>query len=232
MLLALRRGLPTFNDLLVADPVAGWRWNAGPAMKRLATDRLGIIGYGRIGRAVAQRARGFGMEVVWFDPYVDATPDLIGARVETLDALLETSDIISLHCPLTPETRGLIGESALFRMKPGAVLINTARGAILDLRAAHDALRVGRLGAAGIDVFEDEPVDPDHPLIQAFRLQPSWAAGRLILTPHAAFYSPQSWIDLREKAAATTRDFLLKGWMRNCVNKNTLIEIRQVGSIR
>jgi len=225
MMLSLRRGLPSFADLLTTDPVAGWRWSAGPLMKRVATDRLGIVGLGRIGRAVATRAQSFGMDVVWYDPYPEASETLPGRRIEDLHELLATSDIVSLHCPLTAQTRGLIDAAALARIKPGAILINTSRGAVVDVNAAHDALKSGRLGGAAIDVFPSEPVDPDSPLVTAFRLQPSWASGRIILSPHAAFYSPQSWREMREKAAATARDFLTKGWLRNCVNKAMLPEL-------
>ena len=224
MMLGLRRGLHTFGELLATDPVAGWRWNAGPLMKRVATDRLGIVGVGRIGSAVARRAEGFGMEIVWYDPHVDADAKPPGRRLDSLAELLATSDIVTLHCPLTDETRSMVNAAALQDIKPGAILVNTARGAICDLDAVHDALRAGRLGGAAIDVFPGEPPDPDSPLVAAFRLQPSWAAGRILLSPHAAFYSPQSWREMREKAAATARDFLTKGWLRNCVNKSFLAE--------
>ncbi|MBL8702472.1 MAG: C-terminal binding protein [Alphaproteobacteria bacterium] len=224
MMLALRRGLPSFAELLSTDPVAGWRWSAGPLMKRLATDRLGIVGYGRIGRAVATRAQGFGIDIGWFDPYLGDGAALPGRRLATLEALLGESDVVSLHCPLTEETRGLIDAARLQQFKPGAILVNTARGAIVDPRAVHDALRAGQLGGAAIDVLPQEPPDPDSPLVAAYRMQPSWAAGRLILSPHAAFYSPQSWREMREKAAATARDYLTKGWLRNCVNADFLPE--------
>jgi lactate dehydrogenase-like 2-hydroxyacid dehydrogenase len=224
MMLGLRRGLHSFADLLATDPVAGWRWNAGPLMKRLATDRLGIVGIGRIGSAVARRAEAFGMEVAWYDPYVESASGSPGRRVGSLAELLASADIVTLHCPLTEETRGLIGAEALAAIRPGAILVNTARGAVCDLQAVHDALRAGRLGGAAIDVFPEEPPDPDSPLVAAFRLQPSWAAGRILLSPHAAFYSPQSWREMREKAAATARDALTKGWLRNCVNRALLPE--------
>jgi lactate dehydrogenase-like 2-hydroxyacid dehydrogenase len=224
MMLGLRRGLHTFGEMLAADPVAGWRWNAGPLMKRVATDRLGIVGVGRIGSAVARRAEGFGMEIVWYDPHVDPATKPPGKRLDSLAELLATSDIVTLHCPLTDETRGMVNATALAGIKPGAILVNTARGAICDLDAVHDALRAGKLGGAAIDVFPGEPPDPDSPLVAAFRMQPSWAAGRILMSPHAAFYSPQSWREMREKAAATARDFLTKGWLRNCVNKSFLAE--------
>lgn len=222
MMLSLRRGLPSFQRLLAGDPAAGWQWSAGPLMRRVATDRLGIVGIGRIGEAVARRALGFGMEIAWYDPHVAAGRDLPGRRMERLEDLLAASDIVSVHCPLTAETRNMVDARALAAIKPGAILVNTARGAVVDLGAVHDALRSGRLGGAAIDVFPDEPPDARLPLVAAFREQPAWAAGRIMLSPHAAFYSPQSWREQREKAAATARDMLLRGEPRNCVNTRFL----------
>ena len=198
------------------------RWHANDLRAeshQLGGSTVGIVGLGRIGSAVARRALAFGMDVVWHDPHVDASAPLPGRRLADLGELLETSDIVSLHCPLTDETRGLLGRAALARIKPGAILVNTSRGAVADLDAVHEALRSGRLGGAAIDVFPQEPPDPSSPLVEAFRMQPSWAAGRIVLSPHAAFFSPQSWREMREKAAATARDLLTKGWLRNCVNQ-------------
>jgi D-3-phosphoglycerate dehydrogenase / 2-oxoglutarate reductase len=128
---------------------------------------LAVIGYGRIGRRVAELAGAFGMRVLAHDPYAgDATAGLSDA--------LSVADVISLHAPLTPETRGLIGEQALRHVKPGAVLINCGRGGLLDLDAAHAALLDGRLSGVGLDVFEPEPPD-DHPLFH----HPD-----VVLTPH------------------------------------------------
>jgi glyoxylate reductase len=115
---------------------------------------LGIIGNGRIGQAVARRAAGFGMEV-------------LTARPLEVDEVLERSDVVSLHVPLTETTRGLIDANALARMKPGAILVNTARGPIVDQRALADALRSGHLAAAGLDVTDPEPLPPDDPLLDA-----------------------------------------------------------------
>jgi phosphoglycerate dehydrogenase-like enzyme len=222
--LALRRGVTTYTSLLAADPVAGWKFSAAPLLRRLDGQVFGVVGLGRIGRAAATRARGFGMQVIYYDPYVSA--DDPGAalcrRVTSLDELAEAADIVSLHVPLTPETRGMIGAAQLARMQPHAILINTARGPVVDTAALAEALRAGRPGGAGLDVLPQEPPAPDDKLVSAWRQQPAWLAGRLILTPHAAFYSPQSWRELRRKGAETVRDFLLHGRLRNCVNAELL----------
>lgn len=219
MALGLRRGLPTYTDHLGLDPVAGWRFDAAPLVRRLRGQVFGVVGLGRIGRAAAQRARAFGLRVAYFDPYV---ADDSCERKESLDALLAEADIVSLHCPLTPETRGMIGAPQLARMKPGAILVNTARGPVVDIDALPAALRAGRPGGAALDVLPEEPPNPDHELIAAWRLQPIWLAGRLLLSPHAAFYSPESLHDLRYKAAATARDALAGTEIRNCVNRAQL----------
>jgi glyoxylate reductase len=162
------------GDRLVRS--GGWRgWSLDLLLGReLAGTRLGIVGLGRIGQAVARRARGFDVEVVYAGPRpVEAAADL-GAWHVPLDELLATSDVVSLHCPLGPTTRHLIDAAALARMKPDAILVNTARGPIVDEAALAAALAAGRPGAAGLDVFEREPaVEPallDHP--------------RVVLAPH------------------------------------------------
>jgi lactate dehydrogenase-like 2-hydroxyacid dehydrogenase len=160
----LRRGTP-------------WVW--GPRMMTgldlSAGATLGIVGYGRIGRAVARRARGFGLRLL-------ATPsrsrvwdaDADGVRFVELDELLAEADVVTLHVPLTEATRHLIGAAALARMKPTALLVNTARGGVVDTGALVEALRAGRIGGAALDVFEDEPhVDP-----RLLELE------QVVLTPH------------------------------------------------
>jgi D-3-phosphoglycerate dehydrogenase len=145
---------------------------------------LGLVGLGRIGRAIAERARPFGLRVVASDPYI--SPEVFqdyGATPLPLDDLLQQSDIVSLHCPLTPETRGLIGERALSLMKPSAVLVNTARGPVVDIPAVIAALQECRIAGAALDVTDPEPLPEDSPL---YRLP------NVILTPHAAYYSERS----------------------------------------
>lgn len=142
--------------------------------------RFGIIGYGSIGQTVGVRARGIGMHVVAHDDYLPAeSPAWEHAERATLDELIDTSDIITLHCPLTPETRNLIGARELARMRKGAILINTARGGVVDEGALADALRSGHLGGAAVDVFTTEPID--HATSAVFRNVPN-----IILTPHVA----------------------------------------------
>lgn len=124
---------------------------------RLAGRTFGIVGLGRVGRAVSWRARGLGMRVIACDPYVDEA-------THSLPALLAESDVVSLHVPVTVETMGFIGDTELSTMRPGTIYLNTSRGALHDLAALVDALRGGRLGGAGLDHFEGEWLDPTHPL--------------------------------------------------------------------
>ncbi len=142
--------------------------------------RFGVIGFGSIGQIVGERARAMGMEVVAYDGFIPADSDVWEKATRlSFDELLETSDIVTLHCPLTPETRGLIGAKELARMKKGAVLINTARGGVVDEPALADALRSGHLAGAAVDVFTAEPIDKETGAI--FRDVPN-----VILTPHVA----------------------------------------------
>lgn len=222
--LALVRGIAFFQDALRADPVEGWDWTAPPLIGRARGRSFGVVGMGRIGTATARRARAFDMPVLFYDPYLPDGQELaLGfERVRRLEDLLERADVVSLHTPLTDETRGMIGAAAFGRMKEGAVLINTARGAIVDLDALHEALRSRRIAGAGIDVLPAEPPDPDHPLIRAFRAGEGWLAGRFLLTPHAAFYSEAGMADLRRKPVETVLAYLGENRLRNCVNLDLL----------
>jgi phosphoglycerate dehydrogenase-like enzyme len=185
---------------------------------------LGIVGLGRIGLAVALRARGFCLDVAFHDPGLPPGAELSTGfrRHRTLAALLAEADIVSLHCPMTAATAGLIDATAIKSMKPGAVLINTARGGIVVLDAVEAGLRGGRLGAAGLDVLPVEPPDRDHPLIAAWARGDAWLEGRLVITPHAAFYTPESLADMRRLSAQAAADFLNDGTLRACVNLEAL----------
>jgi glycerate dehydrogenase len=178
MLLALTHRLHNYDSLV---RTGGWeqagQFSTFPyAIRELHGRVFGIVGHGTLGRAVGRTAAAFGMQVEIANR--PGGPRLDG-RVD-LDELLPRADVLSLHCPLTDATRGLIGAARLARMKPDAVLINTARGALVDTAALAAALKAGRLGGAGIDVLEREPPSPGHPL-----LDPD--IPNLILTPHVAW---------------------------------------------
>lgn len=151
---------------------------------RLSRQTLGLIGLGNIGRAVAKRASAFDLEIVAHDPYVPAfAAGQVGAELAPLDDLLKRADYVSIHTPLTPMTRHMVGARELALMKPGAFLINTARGGVVDEEALASALRERRIGGAALDVVEREPPREGHPFL---------ALDNVILTPHAAYYSAEA----------------------------------------
>jgi C-terminal binding protein len=210
--LALRRGLLLHLEAQRADPPAAWRYIIDPLVKRSGVQTFGIVGMGRIGTAVALRAKAFGFRVVIFDPNLPNGTELgVGVgRARTLEELLRQTDTLSIHTPLTPETRNLIGARELALLPPGGVLINTARGPIVDIDAVADALKSGHLAGAGLDVVPVEPpVEPVPELLRAYRAREPWTIGRLIITPHSAFFTPQAWDDIRTKSAETMRAALL-----------------------
>lgn len=170
-----------------------WDYEAVKPLRRLSTLTLGVVGCGRIGSAVVQRARAFGTRVLVCD-LTPASPPLLeqGAAQVPLAQVLEEADALSLHLPLTESTHHLIGAEELAAMRPGAVLINTARGGLVDQAALVEALETGRLAGVGLDVLEREPPDPSSPLI-----------GRpdVVLTPHSAWYSEESFKALKLEVA-------------------------------
>lgn len=159
---------------------------------------VGVVGLGTIGRSVAEAFKSRGSNIVYFDPQVDpgSVPESLGARPLALDALLAESDVVTLHVPLIPATENLIDAAALARMKPDAVLINAARGGIVDEAALANAIERGALAGAAVDVYSTEPPDATNPLL-ALAGPP---ADRLLLTPHIAGVTRQSWAGLFESA--------------------------------
>jgi phosphoglycerate dehydrogenase-like enzyme len=221
MLLALLRGIATYHEVLTADPIGGFDYQKAPLVRRIRGTTLGIVGLGRIGTATILRAKGFGLRIVGYDPYVPRGAEIaLGIeRAESLEALLDASDAVSLHCPLTPETRGMIGAAALARMRPGAVLVNTARGAVVDVPALIAALKAGRIAGAALDVLPTEPPRPDQEIVSFYRsLAGTPLAGRLVLSPHAAWSSPESAADARRLSVETAMLYLRRNVLRNCVN--------------
>lgn len=170
-------------------------------IRELAGRTFGVVGYGELGRASAQLAAAFGMRVVIANR--PGTAQMEPGRVP-LSVLLETSDVVSLHCPLTAETRGLIGERELAAMKNDALLINTARGALIDGAALAAALRAGRLGGAGIDVLSQEPPVDGDPLLDP-------TIPNLIVTPHVAWAAREARQRCLDEMAANIQDFLIGG---------------------
>ncbi len=188
----------------------GWSIPGADGIRRLRTLTFGIVGLGRIGTATARRAGAFGFRLVFFDPYVPASaPQAAGLeRLATLGELLQVSDVVSIHCPLTAETRGFIGAAELARMKPTAYLVNTARGDIVQKVPVFAALRAGRLAGAGLDVVENEPL----------RSAAEAATPNLIVTCHAAFCSPEGMIEMRTTSARIARAALRGEPVWNRVN--------------
>lgn len=190
LLLTLARKV-AFADRLVQ--AGRWEMKAVVPLRRLRGRTLGLVGFGNIPRLVAPKAQAFGLEVIAFDPYVGAE-ELAAHGVEGVDfdRLLATSDYISIHAPLTEDTHHLFNAEAFRRMKPDALLVNTARGPLVDIAALAEALDAGELGGAALDVMPDEPPPADSPVV-----------GRddVILTPHTAFYSEEALLDLQTKAA-------------------------------
>ncbi len=224
LMLALVRGITRYHDALREDPIGGFDWRLAPNVRRIRGATFGVVGLGRIGSAAALRAKAFGMRVVAFDPHVPRGQEIAldVERVDRLEDLLAVADVVSLHCYLDATTRHLIDGAALARMQPHALLINTARGGVVDLEALHDALAGGRIGGAGIDVLAEEPPVSLPRLVRAYRDREPWCEGRLILTPHAAFASADGRRDMRVKGAKAVLDGLFEGWTPTCVNAHLL----------
>jgi D-3-phosphoglycerate dehydrogenase/C-terminal binding protein len=224
LMLALTRGTTSYPNAIVAEGVTGWHFSKAPLVRRHKNAVFGVVGLGRIGLAAARRAAAFDMKVVFYDPNLLSGVDLSTGyeRVHSLNELMSLADVISIHAPLNDATRGMLNAEAFAAAKPGLILVNTARGPIVDLTALEAALRSGNVLAAGLDVLLHEPGDVDHPLLAAWRKGEDWIKHRLIITPHAAFYSPASMIDLRLKSIEVVRAFVADGRLTNCVNTEYL----------
>lgn len=229
LMLALRRGIVSYHQHLVASPQAGFDYTLAPLVSRLRGRTFGIIGLGRIGTATALRAKAFGMNVLAYDPLVSRGTE-IALGVERRDSLAEVlaiSDVVSIHCPLTPETRQMINATTLRQMKHEAILINTARGGIVDTDALIEALRSGVIAGAGIDVLPTEPPKADDEMMRTYAGRSEPLIGdRLIVTPHAAWSSPESVADARRLAVETAMLYLRDGKLRNLVNAPARGKIR------
>jgi D-3-phosphoglycerate dehydrogenase len=183
-------------------------------LRRIAGRVFGVVGLGRIARAAAQKAKGIGYTVIGTDiAFNPGTTTEDGISVVTFDELLAQSDVVSVHVPLAAATRHLIDAAVLSKMKPDAILINTARGGVVDTEALIEALRNKTIRGAGLDVFETEPLPKDHPLT---------ALDNVVLTPHAGYYSEESLYELKTRPVENASDVLAGKIPRNILNPQVL----------
>jgi len=217
MLLAIARRLVPCEQAIRAG---GWDITTAFGTPRLRGRTLGLIGCGRIGSAMALRAKALGLRVVIFDPYKpDGLEKSLGVeRCHRLHDLLRQSEFLSLHCPLTSETRHILNAESLKLLPRGAYVINTARGPVVDNGALPDALDEGHVAYAALDVVEREPLDNDR-----LRRHP-----RVVLTPHTAFYSVEGYLEMRTKGAEEARRLIQGEAVRNPVNRHCLTNPRAV----
>lgn len=219
LMLSLTRGINFFNNRLQRK-AGEWSYMQGAPLVRLRGRVFGVIGLGRIGTAAALRAKALGMDVAFYDPYEhDGIDKALGIRrVEKLNDLFRQAFVISVHCPLTEESRHIVDAKGIGLMPNGSYLVNTARGATVDATAIPDAIRSDRLAGAAIDVLPFEPPPEDHPLLVAWRDASDPCHDRVILNPHSAFYSEEGLLDMRVKGAQACRRALLGEPLRNVVN--------------
>ena len=200
-----------YVDACSADVRAGtWQPKPPYPIQRSAGRTLGIVGFGRIGQSVARKAAGFDWRLLAWDPFLsDEEVRRHGAEPVDFDTLLEQSDLVTLHMPLTEESQGLIGAAALEKMKPTAFLVNTARGPVVDSDALLQAVESGKIAGAALDVLEEEPPSPAHAL---------YRSDRILVTAHVAWYSEQAFRDVRVKAVQEVARVLNGELPRNLVN--------------
>src|SRR5438552_5242884 len=206
LLVALARNIPQANSSVKA---AKWERKRFIGAE-LQGKTLGVIGLGRIGRAVAARARAFGMKIVGHDPFIapDQARDL-EIESASLDEVFARADFLTVHTPLTSETRGLIGPQAFAKMRKGVRVINCARGGLVDEAALYEAIKSGVVAGAALDVFEPEPPPPDHPLL---------GLSEVIVTPHLGASTTEAQEGVAFTVAEQMRDYLLTGALRGAVN--------------
>lgn len=198
-----------------------WNWMVGIPIHRLRDRTLGIIGLGRIGTAVAFRAQSFGLRISYYDPYVQEShgKGMGILRAYSMEDILRTSDIVTIHTPLTDETRGMIDSGFVSKMKKGSILVNTARGQIFhSLDIIMWALKSNAVDAIATDVLPKEPPNADHPLLVDWRNGEDWINGRMIISPHAAFYSDESIRELCVKAAVSAKNAVTGKVVSNILN--------------
>ncbi len=204
LILACARGITLLDNKIREKK---WDFTLAKPLFRTKGKTLGLFGLGRIARAVAQKASGFGFKIIAYDPYVSKVDD--GIELVEFSKLLSNSDFISIHSPLTDETKHLFGENKLRAMKKTAYLINTSRGPIVDEKALYNVLKKRWISGAALDVMEKEPPDWENLLPKL---------DNLIITPHISFYSEESYVELKTKTAKAVLSVLKGGLPRAMVN--------------
>lgn len=208
VMLALRKQLPYYTTERIRQ--GGWRVETA-WLDFVRHGTVGIVGFGRVGRGVARRLQGWDCRILVHDPYID--PERVNAETVPLDQLLRESDIISLHCVLTAETRNIIDSTTLAFVKPTAIIVNSARGALIDLDALYEALAAGRLAGAAMDAYDPEPPPVDHPI---FRLP------NVIATPHASAWVEETFEAIAQTGAENLWSAFSGGMPRFAVNSEVL----------
>ncbi|HCQ16046.1 MAG TPA: phosphoglycerate dehydrogenase family protein, partial [Cryomorphaceae bacterium] len=188
-IMTISRGVFRY-DAIARKLTDTWQENILPQIKRANQTKVGVIGAGRIGTSVLLKCQALGFQTVFFDPYKESGHEKVvrAKRVHSLDELLAEADIVSIHCPLSKATSGMVNQDFISAMKDGAALVNTARGGLVaDLEVLHDNLKSGKLSFVYLDVIPQEP-PADNMLIEAWRAQPDWLQGRLIINPHTSYF--------------------------------------------
>lgn len=211
LMLACHRKLNILNSQVHHN---GWDYKIAKPIHRLQGQTLGLLGFGRIPKMVAQKAKAFGLNIIAYDPYV--TPEVglqYNVTILPLKDVLQKADIISVHVPLTKDTENLLNEQTLSWMKPEAIVINTSRGPLIDEKALYHALKDKKLGYAGLDVTVQEPIQKDNPLL---------TLDNVIITPHVAWYSEEAELELKTKVAQGVADVLSGKNAKYLVNRDGL----------
>lgn len=220
MIMNIARGITRYDYQCRDYKDGSWQTNTFKNIQRTSDYKLGIIGAGRIGGSVVLKANALRFQTYIYDPYLSSgTEKMLGAkRVESLDELLKTCDIISINCPLNKETNAMVDESFIKKMKKGASIVNTARGGIVkNLDIFYQPLKSGQLNCVNLDVIPNEP-PIDGLMIDAWKAKETWLDGRFIINPHAAFYSQKAYFEMRQKAALNAKRVLEGKKPLNIVN--------------
>ncbi|KAG2737523.1 hypothetical protein P692DRAFT_20761552, partial [Suillus brevipes Sb2] len=219
MIMNIARGITRY-DYQCRAYTEGWQENTIKSIRRNSDYKVGIIGAGRIGGSILLKSKILRFQTYFYDPYVVRGHEkmLDTKRVESLEELLIECDIISVNCPLTNETSGMINDEFISKMKDGASLVNTARGGIIsDVDIFYKPLKSGKLSNVALDVIPQEP-PKESPMISAWRAKEEWLDGRFILNPHTAYYSDKAYLEMRNKAAYNAKRILEGEMPYNIVN--------------